>query len=480
MRISPISIYKTTSFGYDKKLNAELRSVLAEHPDKEWAKTVLNLNSSANKLETLIEKEDKIKDSNPDSLYHDYLDLFLSYKQMLASIVDAHFQPLLNFTKREYDHYYDEFLKQGSKKDDWRKDICDTLNEILPDDKKNSVQHRKSLPPLSVATSSPFVDEDIQELSVPSKDASTLNVASRVKTSLSSKSFLEEYKPKSTSPSGFKDVAGMYSLKQKLFDGIIQLIQNPEQAQLDFEEYGKTISKTLLLYGPPGCGKTFITEALAFEIDAPLYLLNISKLGSDYLNQTAKNIQAAFDEVISIAEKSDKPILLFMDEMESLTFKRTDRTEPEELKQIDTILQAMDKAIDHNVIIIGATNKFSLLDPAVKRRFKGKELVSIPDADARFALLQKNLANKKKGQKLLSSTEDLNKISKMLEGYSNSSICNISYDAAVNYAMHRNRADISVEDYAQAIKNTSEEKPDMSEYSLDSKSNFKVISGFAN
>lgn len=472
MRINSSYINKSISFGYDRKLNAELRTVLSSHPNKDWSKTVSSLNLSANKLEVLLRQEEKNKSSNNDSLYHDYLDLFLSQKQMLVSLVDAHYQPLLNFAQREHDHYYDEYVKSGSQSNDWRKEICDLLQELIPSkNPKSPIEVRKELKPVSMSSSS-----DIVEL--PQKDIAGLNVASKVKTAITNKSFLEEYKPKSTSPSGFSDVAGMYSLKQKLFDGIIQLIQNPAQAQLDFEEYGKVISKTLLLYGPPGCGKTFITEALAAEIDAPLYLLNISKLGSDYLNQTSKNIQAAFDEACAIADNSDKPILLFMDEIDSLAFKRTDRTEPEELKQIDTILQAMDKAIDHNVIIIGATNKFSLLDSAIKRRFKAKELVSIPDFDARIALLQKNLASKKKGQKLLSSLEELNKVAKMLEGYSNSSICNISYDAAVTYAMHRNRADISVEDYEQAIKNTSEEKPDLSEYKSDSNNGFKTISGF--
>ena len=477
MRINSFHINKKTSFGYDKKLNAELRSVLASHPNKDWAKIVSSLNTSTNRLETLLINEENNKLLNSDSLYHDYLDIFLSQKQMLASIVDAHYQPLLNFAKREHEHYYDEFVKNGAKDNDWRKDVCDVLYEIVSigETPVQNVKRKEIVPSLTKQSQ----NQDIVELTSSPGSDTQLNVASKVKTALSSKSFLEEFMPKSTSPSGFSDVAGMSSLKQKLFDGIIQLIQNPKQAQLDYEDYGKVISKTLLLYGPPGCGKTYITEALAAEIDSPLYLLKISKLGSDYLNQTAKNIQAAFDEIISIAEKSDKPILLFMDEMESLGFKRSDRTEPEELKQIDTILQAMDNAIDHNVVIIGATNKFSLLDPAIKRRFKSKELVSIPDSDARIALLQKNLASKKKGQKLLSSPEELNKISNMLEGYSNSSICNISYDAAVTYAMHRNRADISVEDYEQAIKNTSEEKPDLSEYKSDLQNGFKKISGFA-
>ena len=129
---------------------------------------------------------------------------------------------------------------------------------------------------------------------------------------------LEVYNPSPQSPKGFSDVAGMSDLKRDLSEGIIQLIQNPEQAKLDFDDYGKTIPKSILLYGPPGCGKTYITQALAAETESPLYLLNISKAGSHYINMTSKNIQAAFDEMISIADKSDKPCLLFMDEIDTM------------------------------------------------------------------------------------------------------------------------------------------------------------------
>ena len=271
----------------------------------------------------------------------------------------------------------------------------------------------------------------------------------------------------------------MFDLKRDLSEGIIQLIQNPEQAQLDLEEYGKTIPRGILLYGPPGCGKTYITQALSAETKSPLYLLNISKAGSHYINMTSKNIKAAFDEAIAIASKSDTPTLLFMDEVDTMAFDRNSRMEPDDLKQVGTILQGMDDAKAHNVIIIGATNKYDILDPAVKRRFDSKVFVDIPDEKSIKALLEKNLKPLKKGQKLLSSPEDLETISRLLKGFSNSSICTISKEAALN-AMRRDRADIAVEDYKKAIETTGEEKPDRKLYLAESKKSSNKIGFSAN
>ena len=130
-------------------------------------------------------------------------------------------------------------------------------------------------------------------------------------------------------------------------------------------------------------------------------------------------------------------------------------------------------------IIIGATNKYDILDPAVKRRFDSKVFVDIPDEKSIKALLEKNLKPLKKGQKLLSSPEDLETISRLLKGFSNSSICTISKEAALN-AMRRDRADIAVEDYKKAIETTGEEKPDRKLYLAESKKSSNKIGFSAN
>ncbi|MCD7780644.1 MAG: ATP-binding protein [Candidatus Gastranaerophilales bacterium] len=470
MKIFSNYSYKV-NFGYDKQLNKEFKENLASYPDKRWAQTISSMNSSCNKLESNLKHEEKIKNGK-ESKYEDYLDLFLTQKQMLAGFVEITFENL-NFANREYKHYDDEFIKHGSQEEDWRKDVCDYLTEWTTFDNPKELKNTSSSDNLY----SPKFDGQGEEVITSNQIPPPLEKVSSVISQLSSKSFLEEFKKDESSPSGFSDVAGMSDLKRDLNEGIIEYIQNPEQAKLDYEEYGKTIPKGILLYGPPGCGKTYITQALASEISSPMYLLNISKAGSHYINLTSKNLKAAFDEAIQIAEKNNKPCILFMDEIDSLGFDRNSQMEPDDLKQVSTMLQSIDEAKKSNVIIIGATNKYNLLDSAIRRRFDSKVFVDVPDSESIKDLLKKNLMPLSKGQKLLASNEDIELIANNLQGYSNNSVCNISKAAALN-AMRRNRADISAADYLKAIETTTEEKPDRKIYMADSTTVKKNKIGF--
>lgn len=457
MKIQSISSNKV-SFGYDRTLNKELKDELAQYPDRKWARTISSLNSYCNSLEGCLKSEEK-KSKSDSSKYNDYLDLFLTAKQMLAGFVEITFEKL-HFADREYTHYNDEFTKNGQKDDDWRKEICSSIIDWTSDSVEKPKKTSQS--PQSQTNSAVTQEEKSNE---PKKE---ITDTQSILSLLTPKSFLEVYTPDITSPRGFCDVAGMKELKRDLNESIIQLIQNPEQARLDFEEYGKTIPKGILLYGPPGCGKTYITQSLASEIDVPLYMLNISKVGSHYINMTSKNLKSAFDEAIQIAQKTEKPCIIFLDEIDSLGFDRNSRMEPDDLKQVSTMLQAMDTAKKSNVIIIGATNKYNLLDPAIRRRFDKRVFVDIPDLESIKALVRKTLEPLKKGQKLLSSDEEIELIAKKLQGHSNSAICNITKEAAIN-AMHRGRAEIQTIDFDKAIESTSEEKPDRKIYISDEK-----------
>ncbi len=471
MRVSNNFINTKTSFGYDKKLNAELKERLASHPDKEWAKDLLTMNNYVNRLETRVSREAKKKVSPTDSKYQDYLDMFLSLKNTLAGFVSVTFTDL-NYADREFVHYHDEFVKGGSKFDDWHADAFEVLEDwISPEIEKKYLKKKDD------AGKKPYVpkfDEEgveIQEVPVeqkPKLSPKVQSIVDQITGHLSPKSLLEVYNPSADAPKSFADVAGMETLKRDLQEGIIQLINDPEQAQKDFEDYGKKTPKTILLYGPPGCGKTYITQALSGEVKSPLLMLNISNAGSSYINMTSKNIKAAFDEAIALADKSNVPCLLFMDEVDTMGFDRGSRMEPDDLKQVGTLLQCMDNAKQHNLILLSATNKYNILDPAVRRRYDMKVFVDIPDKKAITALLQKQLTPLKKGQKLLQSQDDLESVSKLLYGFSNSSICEITRQAALN-AMRRDRADIAIEDYQKAVKETGEEKPNRKDYMAESK-----------
>ncbi len=462
MKISPIQNYNV-NFGYDKALNKELKAELKNYPNKELAGVISRLNSQCNSLENYIRKND-----NPS--VDDFIDMFITLKEVLTSYVSVTFENL-KFADREYKHYHDEFVKESKdKKNSWLNEVCDVIGQwtsspVSVNKSKNSHQVEKNNNNSTNISSSE------------AKPSEKHDLTSTLKTIASSAKALDEFIPTEDTPKGFVDVAGMDKVKEELSDGILQLINDPKQAQLDFEEYGKKIPRGLLLYGPPGCGKTYITQALSQEAGIPLYLLNISKTGSMYVNMTSKNIQKAFDEAIEKAKTTGKPCLLFMDEIDTLGFNRDSQSEQEDIKQVGTLLQAMDKAKSNNVIVIGATNKYKLLDPAVKRRFDSKTFIGIPDFDARKALLIKLLSPRKKAQTLLADSEAIDEISKQLNGYSNDSICKIISNAS-SRALKRNRADISLEDFQTAIKETSEEKPDIKDY-LDENGALKPKIGFS-
>ena len=232
---------------------------------------------------------------------------------------------------------------------------------------------------------------------------------------------------------------------------------------MDKEEYDIEIPRGILLFGPPGCGKTYMAEALSGESGIPLYKFSISNAGSSLINMTAKNIKAAFDEAIEIAKKTGKPCLFFMDEIDTLGFDRKSRSEDEDLKQVGALLQAIDDVKDKNVILIGTTNKYKLMDPAVIRRFDRQRFVDIPDKEARKELLLKRLSRASKASKLINSPETVDEIVKMLDGYSNDSICIITRKA-LEYSRKRNRAFLSIDDYKKAIETSGQQKPNRLEY----------------
>ena len=465
MKITPIS-YSNINFGYNKQLNNELKEALKTYPDREWANMLSSLNNQCNDVENKLEKisKNEVKKHNGkhSSKYYDYFDIFMGLKEMVVSFVSTTFENL-HFADREYRHYEEEYKSLGSNPDDWRNDILDMIyawTENVPKkvNPKSSEVTNKGLQNASGGGSNVS-----QSDSKSSPDVKPQDIIPPLKKAVEDNSLLQTFVPSETTPKGFTDVAGMDSVKSELNNGILLAVKNPEQAKQDLQEYGRKTPKGLLLYGPPGCGKTYITQALAMEAGIPLYILDIGQLGSSFINKTSKNIKAAFDEAIKIANDSGKPCLLFMDEIDSLAFDRNSRTDNEDIKQVAALLQSIDLAKQANVFVIGATNKYNLLDPAIRRRFDSKIFVSIPDFEARKALLKKQLQGKSKAALLLSDESAIDSIAKQLNGFSNDSICKIVSNAALN-ALNRNRADISEQDFIKAIAETSEEKPDVKSY----------------
>lgn len=139
---------------------------------------------------------------------------------------------------------------------------------------------------------------------------------------------------------------------------------------------GLSVSNTLLLYGPPGCGKTKCAYLIAKQLKLPLVLARLDSLISSYLGTTAKNIRMLFE----FAQKM--PCVLFLDEFDAIAKARDDSNELGELKRVvNSLLQNVD-SMSSDSLLLAATNHEKLLDIAVWRRFEYKLEIELPDLDA--------------------------------------------------------------------------------------------------
>ena len=151
--------------------------------------------------------------------------------------------------------------------------------------------------------------------------------------------------------------------------------------------FGIEMHNSLLLYGPPGCGKTSAAHYVSDTLDLPLVTARLDSMVSSLLGSTAKNIKKIFSYA------NDKPCVLFLDEFDAIAKARDDPQELGELKRVvNSLIQNIDQ-FTHNNILIAATNHHELLDDAVWRRFSEILFIGKPDKEAREEMLKLFIKN---------------------------------------------------------------------------------------
>ena len=243
----------------------------------------------------------------------------------------------------------------------------------------------------------------------------------------------------------FADVGGMERVKEEVRMKIILPLQQPDL----FRAYGKKIGGGILMYGPPGCGKTFLARATAGEVKAGFLAVGISDVLDMWIGQSEKNLHAIFEQA-----RTHQPCVLFFDEVDALGANRTDMLKSGGRQIINQFLSELDcvNSSNEGVLILAATNAPWHLDPAFRRpgRFDRILFVPPPDQAARASILRLLLKGKPVAE------IDFDALAKKTDGFSGAdlkAVIDVAVEEKLREAMKAGALQpISSRDLLEAIK----------------------------
>ncbi|MCC6009895.1 MAG: ATP-binding protein [Fervidicoccaceae archaeon] len=249
------------------------------------------------------------------------------------------------------------------------------------------------------------------------------------------KEIVLEQKPNIT----FDDIADLEHAKRAIREAIIYPVKRPDLFPLGWP-------RGILLFGPPGCGKTMIAAAVANEVDGIFIYADASNIMSKWLGEAEKNVAKLF-KFARAKSTEGKPVIIFIDEIDALLGRFSSevggeaRVRNQFLKEMDGL---QDKDSKYHVYVIGATNKPWLLDDGFIRRFNKRIYIPLPNEEARLEMLKIYTKSLK-----LDPSVDLVELAKRTEGYSGSDIKDLVVEA-------HNRV---VREYFEAQRGEGEPRP---------------------
>jgi len=247
--------------------------------------------------------------------------------------------------------------------------------------------------------------------------------------------------PNSPNRVTFKDVAGLAEEKEEL-EEIVDFLKYPKK----YVEIGARIPKGVILTGPPGTGKTLLAKAVAGEAGVPFFSISGSDFVEMFVGVGASRVRDLFED-----GKKNAPCIIFIDEIDAVARRRGTGMgggHDEREQTLNQLLVEMDGfGVNEGIIVMAATNRVDILDPAILRpgRFDRKVVVGRPDVKGRKEILEVHSRNKKLGDDV-----DLETVARTTAGFAGADLENLMNEAAINAAAH-NRQFISRKDIEQAF-----------------------------
>ena len=253
-------------------------------------------------------------------------------------------------------------------------------------------------------------------------------------------------KAEPVSDTTFKDIGGMETLKEQIRLNILYPIQKPEI----YKAYGKKIGGGILMYGPPGCGKTHIARATAGELGANFYIMGLQDILSKWVGETEKSISGLFE-----VARATAPAVIFIDEVDALGTKRSDIQSASIRWMVSQLLMEMDGITSRNeqVLVLGATNAPWNVDSAMRRpgRFDRILFVPPPDVAARVQILEIHCRGRKLEARL--NLRDIAQKSDFFSGADLRNLVERATEKALSDALKSgNMRDVTSQDFLAALK----------------------------
>ena len=225
----------------------------------------------------------------------------------------------------------------------------------------------------------------------------------------------------------FNDVAGLDEEKEELAE-IVDFLKNP----VKYTMLGARIPKGVIITGPPGTGKTLLAKAIAGEAGVPFFSISGSDFVEMFVGVGASRVRDLFEEA-----KKNAPCIVFIDEIDAVARRRGTGMgggHDEREQTLNQMLVEMDGfGVNQGIIVMAATNRIDILDPAILRpgRFDRKVVVGRPDVAGRLAILNVHAAKKPLGDDV-----DLDSLSRTTAGFTGADLENLLNEAAINAAKH--------------------------------------------